>query len=41
MANLSQIKKGTTVYDLKALALKHITGTGTAAVTSSPYTYAK
>ena len=41
MANLSQFQRGSTTYDLKALALKYIVGTGTAAKTNSPFCFSK
>lgn len=41
MANLSQLQRGSTTYDLKALALKYIVGTGTAAKTSTPFCFSK
>lgn len=41
MASISQVQNGTTTYDVRALGVRYIAGTGTAAVTSSPYNYAK
>lgn len=43
MANtpLEHINYNGTTYDIQPLRLKYIVGTGTAAVTSSPYTHSK